>query len=146
MDKVKQGNILECNENIIVHQVNTQGIMGGGVARQLANRYINLEKEYSEFCKLYNNDYNKLKGKVFKIMLEGKIIMNMFSQKENFDTDYEAMKIALEEIKEYAKSFKLSVAIPYGIGCGIANGEWSEVYKIIDEVFSDYDVTLYKLK
>lgn len=146
MDKVKQGNILECNENIIVHQVNTQGIMGGGVARQLANRYINLEKEYSEFCKLYNNDYNKLKGKVFKIMLEGKIIMNMFSQKENFDTDYEAMKIALEEIKEYAKDFNLTVCMPYEIGCGIANGEWSEVYKIIDEVFSDYDVTLYKLK
>lgn len=146
MDKVKQGNILECNENIIVHQVNTQGIMGGGVARQLANRYINLEKEYSEFCKLYNNDYNKLKGKVFKIMLEGKIIMNMFSQKENFDTDYEAMKIALEEIKEYAKSFKLSVAIPYGIGCGIANGDWNIVYKIIEEVFNDYDVTLYRLE
>lgn len=146
MGKVKQGNILECNENIIVHQVNTQGIMGGGVARQLANRYINLEKEYSEFCKLYNNDYNKLKGKVFKIMLEGKIIMNMFSQKENFDTDYEAMKIALEEIKEYAKSFKLSVAIPYGIGCGIANGDWNIVYKIIEEVFNDYDVTLYRLE
>ena len=146
MDKVKQGNILECNENIIVHQVNTQGIMGGGVARQLANRYINLEKEYSEFCKLYDNDYNKLKGQVFKIMIEGKIIMNMFSQKENFDTDYEAMKIALEEIKEYAKSFKLSVAIPYGIGCGIANGDWNIVYKIIEEVFNDYDVTLYRLE
>lgn len=146
MDKVKQRNILECNENIIVHQVNVQGIMGGGVARQLANRYINLEKEYSEFCKLYNNDYNKLKGKVFKIMLEGKIIMNMFSQKENFDTDYEAMKIALEEIKEYAKSFKLSVAIPYGIGCGIANGDWNIVHKIIEEVFNDYDVTLYRLE
>ena len=146
MDKVKQGNILECNENIIVHQVNTQGIMGGGVARQLANRYINLEKEYSEFCKLYDNDYNKLKGQVFKIMIEGRIIMNMFSQKENFDTDYEAMKIALEEIKEYAKSFKLSVAIPYGIGCGIANGDWNIVYKIIEEVFNDYDVTLYRLE
>lgn len=146
MDKVKQGNILECNENIIVHQVNVQGIMGGGVARQLANRYINLEKEYSEFCRLYNNDYNKLKGKVFKIMLEGKIIMNMFSQKENFDTDYEAMKIALEEIKEYAKSFKLSVTIPYGIGCGIAKGDWNIVHKIIEEVFNDYDVTLYRLE
>ena len=146
MDKVKQGNILECNENIIVHQVNTQGIMGGGVARQLANRYINLEKEYSEFCKLYDNDYNKLKGQVFKIMIEGKIIMNMFSQKENFDTDYEAMKIALEEIKEYAKDFNLTVCVPYGIGCGIANGEWNIVHKIIEEVFNDYDVTLYRLE
>ena len=37
----------------------------------------------------------------------------MFSQKENFDTDYEAMKIALEEIKQYAKVFKLSICMPY---------------------------------
>lgn len=72
--------------------------------------------------------------------------MNMFSQKENFDTDYEAMKIALEEIKQYAKDFKLSICMPYGIGCGIANGDWNIVYKIIEEVFSDYDVTLYRLE
>lgn len=72
--------------------------------------------------------------------------MNMFSQKENFDTDYEAMKTALEEIKQYAKDFNLSIAIPYGIGCGIANGDWDKVYKIIEEVFYDYDVTLYKLE
>ena len=115
MVRIKQGNILNCDENIIVHQVNVQGIMYGGVARQLDDRYENLEKEYSEFCKIYDNDYNKLKGKVFKIMIDGKFIMNMFSQKENFDTDYEMMKIALEEIREYARSFKLSIAIPYGI-------------------------------
>lgn len=79
-------------------------------------------------------------------MLQGKFIMNVFSQKENFDTDYEAMRKALTEIKEYAKKFKLSIAIPYGIGCGIANGDWNIVYKIIEEVFNDYDVTLYKLE
>lgn len=71
--------------------------------------------------------------------------MNMFSQIPNFTTDYEAMKKALTEIKEYAKSFDLSIAIPYKIGCGIANGDWNIVYKIIEEVFSDYDVALYKL-
>lgn len=115
MIKVKQGNILDCTENIIIHQVNVQGVMGGGVARQLANRYIDLENEYSNFCKYYDNDYNKLKGKVFKIMVKGKFIMNMFSQKENFDTDYEMIKVALEEIKDYAKSFNLSICVPYGV-------------------------------
>lgn len=113
MINVVCGNILNCKENIIVHQVNEQGIMGGGVARQLADQYINLEKEYLEFCKLHNNDYKQLKGQVFKIMLQGKFIMNVFSQKENFDTDYEAMKEALKEIKQYAKDFKLSICMPY---------------------------------
>lgn len=71
--------------------------------------------------------------------------MNMFSQMPDFTTDYEAMKKALIEIKEYAKSFNLSIAIPYGIGCGIASGDWDKVFQIIEEVFNDYDVTLYKL-
>ena len=146
MVNIINGNILNCTEDIIIHQVNIQGYMGGGVARQLANQYINLEKEYSKFCKIHNNNYKQLKGKVFKIMIQGKFIMNMFSQKENFDTDYETMEIALEEIKEYAKDFKLSICIPYGIGCGIANGDWNKVYKIIEKVFSNYDVTLYRLE
>lgn len=70
----------------------------------------------------------------------------MFSQKENFDTDYEAMRKALKYIKKWAENNNLSIAIPYGIGCGIANGDWNKVYKIIEEVFNDYDVTLYRLK
>lgn len=118
----------------------------GGVARQLANRYENLEKEYSEFCKLYNNDYQQLKGEVLNTFIENKTICNMFSQKPNFNTDYEAIKIALIKIKDFAKDLNLSVCIPYGIGCGIANGNWNKVYKIIEEVFSDYEVTLYKLE
>lgn len=145
MIKIVNGDILNCIEDIIVHQVNVAGVMGGGVALQLAKKYEKLEETYAEFCEMYDNDYNKLKGKVFKVMLKGKFIMNMFSQKENFDTDYESMKVALEEVKEYAKSYNLSIAIPYGIGCGIANGDWNTVLSIIDKVFKNYKVTLYKL-
>ena len=72
--------------------------------------------------------------------------MNTFSQKENFDTDYKMMKEGLEEVKRYAKTFNLKIAIPYKIGCGIAKGDWEKVYKIIEEVFSDYEVTLYRLE
>lgn len=143
---IKSGDILDSAEDIICHQCNVFGYMSGGVARQLALQYPGLEKEYSEFCKIYNSDYNLLKGKVFKIMLQGKFIMNMFSQKPNFDTDYEAMKKALIYIKKWAENNNLSIAMPYGIGCGIANGDWNKVYEIIEEVFSDYEVSLYRLK
>ncbi len=146
MVKIKQGDLLKAKEDIICHQVNVQGIMGGGIARQLANQYSDLEEEYKNFCSMHNYNYNLLKGKVFKIMIQGKFIMNMFSQKENFDTDYEMLKIALKEIKEFAEPLNLSIAIPYKIGCGIANGDWNTVLSIIDEVFRDYKVTLYKLE
>lgn len=56
------------------------------------------------------------------------------------------MKKCLRYIKQWAENNNLSIAITYGIGCGIANGDWNKVYKIIEEVFSNYSVTLYKLR
>ena len=140
MITIKVGNILNCEEDIICHQVNVGGFMGGGLARQLADQYPGLEETYAKYCKEHNNRFIDLCGDVFYYK-DDKIIGNIFSQKENFDTSYLNMEIALRQIKNYAKTYNLSVCIPYGIGCGIANGEWDKVYKII----FDYDIALYKL-
>lgn len=51
MVTIKNGDILESTENIICHQVNVDGIMGGGLARQIASCYPDVEKGYREFCK-----------------------------------------------------------------------------------------------
>ena len=61
MVKVKKGNLLKARTDIIVHQVNVQGVMGGGVARQLSLKYPGLEKFYANHCKKYKNDYDLLK-------------------------------------------------------------------------------------
>lgn len=145
MVKIVNGDILNCTEDMIIHQVNIAGVMGGGVARQLANCHKGLEEGYAEYCKEHNNRYIDLCGDVFYYKTTDKIIANMFSQRENFDTDYFNMEIALKDILNFAKENKLSVCIPYGIGCGIANGDWNTVLSIIDKVFKDYKVTLYKL-
>lgn len=118
MINIKIGNILNCKEDIICHQVNADGLMGGGLARQLANQYPDLEKEYRKFCKHYKNDYEYLKGTAYMLALssknnESKFIVNIFSQKPNFDTDYEAMQKALEKVRKYAEEHKLSVAVPF---------------------------------
>ena len=66
MIKEVLGNILDCNEDIICQQVNVQGVMGGGLARQLANQYPMLEETYSQYCKSYDNDYKKLRGYIYR--------------------------------------------------------------------------------
>lgn len=60
MVKIKIGNILDSEENIIVHQVNVQGVMGGGLARQLADEYKGLEPFYFEHCYSKKYDYQEL--------------------------------------------------------------------------------------
>jgi O-acetyl-ADP-ribose deacetylase (regulator of RNase III) len=146
MIKIKQGNILNCKEDIICHQVNVQGYMGGGLARQLADKYQGLEISYSTYCNELNNSYSLLSGNVYYYLEYSKIIANLFSQRPNFDTDYIALEKCLRNIKLWAQTNDYSIAIPYGIGCGIANGDWNKVYKLIEKIFNNYDVTLYKLE
>ena len=39
------------------------------------------------------------------------------------------------------------MAIPYKIGCGLANGDWNIVSKIIEETFKeDVKLTVYRLE
>ncbi|RAP14807.1 hypothetical protein HS9_00130 [Bacillus velezensis] len=38
-----------------------------------------------------------------------------------------------------------SITLPYGIGCGLAGGNWNDVNKMIESIFEDYEVTIYKL-
>jgi hypothetical protein len=47
-------------------------------------------------------------------------------------------------LKKLAMENNLSVALPYKIGSDRGGADWNEVRAMIDEVFSDYQVTLYK--
>ena len=146
MIKNKIGDILNASEEIIIHQVNCQGVMGGGLARQIAIKYPHTEQQYKKICEEAKYNYRLLKGFMYLSTEEDHSICNIFCQRPNFDTDYQALEEGLKKIKGYCKESKRTMAIPYKIGCGIANGEWNIVYKIIEEVFSDYEVTLYKLE
>lgn len=61
---IKNGDLLKAKEDILVHQVNIQGNMGGGVAKQIAIQYPKVESEYRKYCNNKYHDYNLLRGTV----------------------------------------------------------------------------------
>ncbi|PSB00137.1 Appr-1-p processing protein [Bacillus halotolerans] len=157
MIKIEKGNILDATEDIIVQQVNCKGVMGAGLAKAILNKYPNVKKEYQSF-----RNFNLNKGLTDKDLLglvnyvrvsDGKVIANVFGQinikKNHFDktvyTKTEALTRGLKEVKELSKQLNKSVAIPYGIGCGLAGGDWNIISELIDSIFSDYNVAIYKL-
>lgn len=144
----KQGDILKATENIICHQVNVDGIMGGGLARQIAKVYPNVEAEYKKCCRCYCYDYEKLKSKAFIVRIgDLKFIANCFTQKSNFDTDYEAIKQVFKVLLIDCKKQNKTICIPYKYGCGIANGDWDVVSKIFETLSAEYqvDISVYKI-
>ena len=145
--EIIDGNIFNCKENIIVHQTNCQGVMGHGIAAQVKERYPEVFRGYYHYCK------TQIPEEILGTSLiceanDGKYIANLFGQLSfgvGLQTDYDRFRHALQEIHDFAKERDLSVAIPYKIGCGLAQGDWNTVYNIIVDVFSDYEnVNIYR--
>jgi O-acetyl-ADP-ribose deacetylase (regulator of RNase III) len=156
MIKIVEGNILDAEEIIICQQVNCKSVMNSGLAKQIRNKYPNVYTDYKMFCKTVKN----LLGSVNSVVVSDKekdkthVIMNIFGQdgygRDRQYTDYHALRMGLQSIYNEVTTegkflYGSSIAIPYNLGCGLAGGDWNVVYKIIEDVFQDYDVTIYKL-
>lgn len=148
---IKIGNIFECEEDIIAHQVNCLGIMGGGIALQIKKLYPNVFDEYYNYCIRRKKEREKLLGNLL-ICNDDKIIANCFGQldisKRKCVTNYEMLEKSLTTLRMYAHINNLSIAIPYKIGCGLAGGDWNIVYNILKELFEKSCVkcVLYKFE
>lgn len=140
MIKMVYGDALKNDCDVLCHQVNLQGVMGGGIALQIARAYPKVEKEYIEY------EPKKL-GEVCFSSAESYVVANCFSQNQYVETDYVALKTCMQKVLNYMdeNGFK-SVAFPYRYGCGIANGDWSKVLSIIAEVLENKTVRIYALK
>jgi O-acetyl-ADP-ribose deacetylase (regulator of RNase III) len=150
---VVEGNILNATEDIIGHQVNCQGVMGAGLAKQIRNKYPQCYKEYFDYVAEYK--HLGLLGEIYYYVSDqGKVIANLFAQEDygryKVQTDYAALTQCFKHLHEavtncHSSFYNKSVSLPWGIGCGLAGGNLDVVHKIIEEVFCDYKVTLYKL-
>ncbi|MFP3389481.1 macro domain-containing protein [Brevibacillus sp. SIMBA_040] len=147
---IVNGDLLKASEDIIGHQVNCKGVMGSGVAKLIKEKYPEAFEFYKDKCNT-TADKQELLGMCQLVeCTNGKTVANLFGQlkygrgKEQY-TDYSALESALLELKNRAMNINSSIALPFNIGCGLANGSWDVVSKMIEEIYSDYDVTLYKL-
>lgn len=146
MINVVVGDLLKAKEDIIVHQVNCQKKMGSGIALQIKNKFPEAYKDYMRFAN------PAALGRVCISATEsGKYIAHVFGQLNyGYDgaryTNYGALTEGLAYIKEAAVQSNKSVAIPWKIGCDRGGADWKIVYEMIEIIFADYSVTLYKLE
>ena len=150
MIKEVKGNILKATEDVIVHQVNSIGIMGGGLALQIKNKYPEVYVKYKNLCDKTLPENLLGRCQVIKCHDE-KYVANLFGQlnygRDKQYTDYEALKYSLMRLLNgRLKPDNMTVALPYKLGCGLAGGDWNIVYNIIVEVFGNYDVTIYNFE
>lgn len=149
MIKYFNGNLLNSECDIIAHQVNLQGIMGGGLAKQIAQKFPQCEVGYINCVKTIKNEKNLLGQVLIHKYAQDKYIANCFSQNIDFTTNYEAVKKCFEFLLKDCKKYNYStIGVPYKYGCGIASGDWTIVEGIFKDIFEkeeDIELQIWKL-
>jgi len=153
MVKIIDCNLFEAGAEVICHQVNCRGNMGHGIAKQVRECYPQVYDAYKKLCDDTNYNHEMLLGNICCVPVsKGKdavIICNMFGQ-NNYSgsgfsfTDYEALRMCLEKVREKYKDKR--IALPYRMSSSVAGGRWSIVEDIILDVLGDMDVTICRLK
>lgn len=155
MIKILDGDLFESNADVIAHQVNCQGAFNSGVAKQVREKYPNVYEKYSNLCSSYSGYEEKLLGYCQMIYIhDHKGIANLFGQLGyGYDgkqyTNLNALKDAMMALRailhcEFDPN-DITIAFPYGLGSVRGGANWEDVYKIIAEVFADYNVEIWRL-
>ena len=147
MVEYKIGNLLDAPVNYICHQVNCQGRMGSGIAKQIRERWPVVYDSYIQVASPV------WLGCIQKVVVDipQKTVINMFSQEYyGYDgkryTSYDAFWSCLGAIRDSVPKGS-KIGFPYKIGCGLGGANWQVISTMIIEVLGkDYDVYIYSLE
>ncbi|EKU98150.1 hypothetical protein Lepto7375DRAFT_7411 [Leptolyngbya sp. PCC 7375] len=146
--KIINRDILTIDKGLIVHQTNCQGVMGAGLAKKIADKWPVVKHDYLKDYAL-NADGGPLLGDWLRTeVANGLFVASVYGQ-ENYGrkpgycyTSYRALAISFSAINYANQSYefypsKLPVYIPYGLGCGLAGGDWHVVSALIEQELPD---------
>lgn len=148
---ITHGDVLNTDCWIIAHQVNCQGVMGGGLAKQIKDRYPDAYINYREYIEDYKDCNGTVPlGTILETPHGGRRIWHVFGQEfygtDKQYTDYEAVDTAFRTmIRDYrcehhVQEAQIPIAIPLYFGCGLGGGNWSVMKSYLEQIEQDEDV------
>jgi len=146
MIKFMEGNLFDTKANIIAHQVNCQGKMNSGVAKQIREKYPLAYAGYKTLCSTISPE--RLLGQLQIVPCDDKIIANVYAQNNyGYDggkyTNVQAFISAMNKLVNVAEQGNLSIAVPYKIGCCRGGASWEEeIYVALQLLFEKSKVVL----
>ena len=128
------GNLINDEKyKIFCHQTNCKGVMGAGIAKQIAFRFPAVQMRNLDYCKKKN-----VLGTFLPIRVAPeRVCVNLYAQdgfgRNKCYTDYKALAESLNKLAEALKKVPKDwdIGFPYRMGCGLAGGSWGKVYPLI---------------
>lgn len=145
-----QSDLLAVKRGLIVHGCNAQGVMGAGVAAQVAKKWPLADDAYMTFCQQHNDNGV---GMIHFVVLDRDgaapylVLVNAITQRVpgvGKQVSYDAIDSCFTHVARLARKHELPIHFPL-IGCGLAGGKWPIVASIIEENTHGIDKFLHVL-
>lgn len=138
--------ITNVTTGIIIHQVNCRNRIGAGVSCPIIKKWPAVETAYHYYCTSHTPA--DLLGQMQTVVvrepdefgLNGLTIVNSFTQMNYGNAAktgkvYTNMRLLVKNIlKVCYQNADMTVYVPYGIGCGLAGGDWDELTAWLSDV------------
>ena len=145
----KNGNLLDATTDVIAHQVNCQGVMGSGVAKQIREKWANVYTAYRAEYDLFTDLNKPLLGNCQLVQVnDHQHVANLFGQdKYGYDgkryTSYDGIYDALVSLAFQMENNNMnSVAFPYHMSSDRGGADWIIISTMITSVFKHTDVQI----
>lgn len=146
--RIVNQDLLSVESGVIAHQVNCLGVMGAGVARQIAAKYPEVLTSY----KKYVLDSRDPLGNCQLVQVADDLwVANIFGQRgvgsRKVQTDYGAVYTAFDQLRQQMGRHKLgnTVHVPFGIGCGLAGGDWKSYVQVMGFALGSIQIVACKI-
>lgn len=145
----KTGDLLDAQTDVIAHQVNCQGVMGSGVAKQIREKWANVYTVYRAEYDLFTDLNKSLLGNCQLVQVnDNQYVANLFGQnKYGYDskryTSYDGIYDALTNLAFQMENNNInSIAFPYRMSSDRGGADWNVILAMIESVFKDTDITI----
>lgn len=132
------GDLFSSSVEVIGHGVNTQGIMGAGVAKAVRSKYPKVYEIYKLRC----NMKQLVPGDHLTIYdgFSGVWVANIASQEYlGADAKLELLESGLTNLLDFMEDSGLETLALPRIGAGIGGLEWNDVKELIENISKKYE-------
>jgi len=148
----KTGNLIysKDNDGFIVHGCNAQGVMGGGIALTIKQRWPAVYKDY-HYAKMQSITNELKMGSIIPVPLDDtRVVINAITQRyysghpyapDGCQVDYEALQKCFEQINDLPNQYPHIKPILHfpSIGAGLGGGDWDAISEIIDSTVTNLE-------
>ena len=143
------GNLLDAQTDVIAHQVNCQGVMGSGVAKQIRDKWPNVYKHYySLYCEKIENTQDLLGRCQLVEINNNQHVANLFGQNyygrdgkryTSYDGIYDALTSLAVQMMDNGME---SLALPYNMSSCLGGADWEVILAMINSVFKNTNIRI----